>query len=52
MEEFFNRFLDGIFEIFTMMFSYEPFKVFILLGSVLVFIVFFFQSLSSRSKDR
>ena len=52
MEEFFNRFLDAIFEIFTMMFSYEPFKVFILLGAVLVFIVFFIYSLVSRRNDK
>lgn len=52
MEEFFNKFADGIFEIFTMMFSFEPFKVFILLGVVLVFIVFFIHSLCAREKDR
>lgn len=50
MEEFFNRLVDAIFEIFTNIFSYVPFQVFFLVGSVLVFIVFFIQSLSSRGK--
>ena len=52
MEEFFNKFADALFEIFTNFFSFEPFKVFFLVGSVLVFIVFFIQSLCARGKDK
>lgn len=52
MEQFFNRLLDSIFEIFTNMFSFVPFQVFFLFGSLLVVIVFFIQSLSPRGKNQ
>lgn len=52
MEQFFNRLLDSIFEIFTNIFSFVPFQVFFLVGSVLVFIVFFIQSLCSRGRNQ
>lgn len=52
MEEFFNKIIDSIFEIFTNIFSFVPFQVFFLFGSLLIFIVFFIQSLFARGKDR
>lgn len=52
MEEFFNKFADALFEIFTNFFSFEPFKVFILSGSLLIFVVYFIYALMSRGKDR
>lgn len=52
MEEFFNKFVDALFEIFTNFFSFAPFKVFILCGALLVFIVYFIQSLISRRRDK
>ena len=52
MEQFFNRLIDAIFEIFTNMFSFVPFQVFFLCGSLLIFIVFFIQSLKARGRDR
>ena len=52
MEQFFNRLLDSIFEIFINIFSFVPFQVFFLCGSLLIFIVFFIQSLIARGKDR
>ena len=52
MEEFFNKFVDAILEIFTNIFSFVPFQVFFLFGTLLIFIVFFIQSLVSRGKDR
>lgn len=52
MEEFFNRFLDSIFEIFTNIFSFVPFQVLFLLGSLIIVIVFFIQSLSPRGKNK
>lgn len=51
MEKFFNKLVDAIFDIFTNIFSFVPFQVFFLVGSVLVFIVFFVQSLVARGKD-
>ena len=51
MEEFFNRFLDSIYEIFTNIFAFVPFQVFFLVGSLLIVIVFFIQSLSPRGKQ-
>lgn len=50
MEQFFNRLLDSIFEIFKNIFSFVPFQVFFLVGSLLIFIVFFIQSLMSRGR--
>lgn len=50
MEQFFNRLLDSIFEIFVNIFSFVPFQVFFLFGSLLVVIVFFIQSLSLRGR--
>lgn len=52
MEEFFNIFADALFDIFTNFFSFEPYKVFILCGSLLIFIVYFIYALMCRSKDR
>ena len=52
MEEFFSNFVDAIFEIFTNIFSFVPFQVFFLCGTLLIFIVFFIQSLVSRGTDR
>lgn len=52
MEEFFNKIIDSIFEIFTNIFSFVPFQVFFLFGSLLIFIVFFIQSLFARGKYR
>ena len=52
MEQFFNRLFDAIFEIFTNIFSFVPFQVFFLFGSLLIFIVFFIHSLTARGKDR
>ena len=52
MEHFFNRLLDAIFEIFTNIFAFVPFQFFFLFGTLLIFIVFFIQSLMARSKDR
>lgn len=52
MEQFFNRLLDSIFEIFINIFSFVPFQVFFLFGSLLIFIVFFIQSFCARGKDR
>lgn len=52
MEEFFNKFADALYEVFINFFSYEPFKVFILCGSLLIFIVYFIQSLIARGRDR
>lgn len=51
MEEFFNKILEAILEVFTNIFSFVPFQVFFLVGSVLVFIVFFIQSLVARGKQ-
>lgn len=48
MVDFFNRFLESIFEIFTHIFSFVPFQVFFLFGSVLAFTVFFIQLFSPR----
>ena len=50
MEEFFNKILDAILEVFTNIFSFVPFQVFFLLGSLLIFIVFFIQSLIARGR--
>lgn len=50
MVEFFNTFSDAIFEIFTNLFSFDPLKVFILCGAVLVFCVYFICSLVLRGK--
>ena len=52
MVEFFNKLVDSIFEVFTNIFSFVPFQVFFLFGTLLIFIVFFIQSLLSRGKDR
>ena len=52
MVEFFNKFVDSIFEVFTNIFSFVPFQVFFLFGTLLIFIVFFIQSLLARGKDR
>lgn len=52
MEEFFNKLLDAILEVFTKIFSFVPFQVFFLVGSLLIFIVFFIQSLMSRGRDK
>lgn len=51
MEEFFNKLVDAIFEIFTNIFSFVPFQVFFLAGSLILAIVFFIQSFSPRGKD-
>ena len=51
MEQFFDRLLDALFEIFTNIFSFVPFQVFFLVGTVLLFIVFFIQSLSWGRKE-
>lgn len=50
MEQFFNKLFDSIFEVFTKIFSFVPFQVFFLFGSLLVVIVFFIQSLSPRGR--
>lgn len=52
MEEFFNRLVDAIFEIFTNIFSFVPFQVFFLCGSLLIFLVFFIQSLFARGNNQ
>lgn len=52
MEEFFNKLLDAILEVFTKIFSFVPFQVLFLVGSLLIFIVFFIQSLMSRGRDK
>lgn len=52
MEEFFNKLFDAIFEVFTNIFSFVPFQVFFLCGSLLIFIVFFIQSLMARGRGR
>ena len=52
MEEFFNKIADALYEVFTNFFSFEPFKVFILCGVLLVFIVYFIQSFFAWRKDR
>ena len=52
MEEFFNKLVDSIFEVFTNIFSFVPFQVFFLFGTLLICIVFFIQSLMARGRDR
>ena len=52
MEEFFNKSVDAILEVFINIFSFVPFQVFFLLGSLLIFVVFFIQSLCVRGRDK
>ena len=52
MEQFFNRFFDAIFEIFTNIFSFVPFQVLFLFGSLLIVLVCIIRFVSFRREDR